>query len=159
MLASESPPAARDRAVDRTPLPTYRVNLMRVGYLVMGVGLAVVRWPSVLEASSLPPMEAVVVSMLTAMSLLAFLGLRYPTTMLPILLFETAWKVLWLAIVAVPHLVAHDMDAATAELLSSIAWVVIVIAVIPWDLVWRTYVSAPAERLRRTGPDTRSHHV
>ena len=158
-MTTESPPAAHHRAADRTPLPTYRVTLMRVGYLVMGVGLAVVRWPSVLEASALPAMEGVVVSMLTAMSLLAFLGLRYPTTMLPILLFETAWKVLWLGMVAVPHLVASDMDAATPELLSSILWVVIVIAVTPWDFVWRTYVSAPAEPLRRVAPDTRDRHV
>jgi hypothetical protein len=159
MLTTESPPATRDRSADHTPLPTYRVNLMRVGYLVMVVGLAVVRWPSVLEASSLPTMEAVVVSMLTAMSLLALLGLRYPKKMLPILLFETAWKALWLAIVAVPHLIAGDMDAPTTELLASIAWVVIIIAVTPWDFVWRTYVSAPAERLRRVAPDTRDHHA
>jgi hypothetical protein len=158
MLTTESPPAARRHTADRGPLPIYRVNLMRVGYLVMGVGLAVFRWPSVLEASSLPTMEGVVVSMLTAMSLLAFLGLRYPIRMLPILLFETAWKVLWLAIVAVPHMIASDMDAPTTELLSSIIWVVIVIAVTPWDFVWRTYVTAPAERLRRIAPD-RGHHV
>ena len=158
MLSTESPPIARRQTENHTPLSTYRVNLMRLGYLVMGVGLAVFRWPSVLEASSLPTMEGAVVSMLTAMSLLAFLGLRYPTTMLPILLFETAWKVLWLAIVAVPHLIASDMDAPTTELLSSTLWVVIVIAVTPWDYVWRTFISAPAERLRRGTTDNRSQH-
>jgi hypothetical protein len=26
-------------------LPTYRLNIMRIGYLVMGVGLALVKWP------------------------------------------------------------------------------------------------------------------
>jgi hypothetical protein len=35
------------------------------------------------------------------MSLLAFLELRYPVRLLPILLFECAWKLIWLAVVAV----------------------------------------------------------
>jgi hypothetical protein len=38
-------------------------------------------------------MDGVVTCLLPAMSLLAFLGLRYPVRMLPIL-FEVAWKVL-----------------------------------------------------------------
>jgi hypothetical protein len=150
MLTTQSPIAMRDRATDRKPLPTYRLNLMRLGYLVMGVGLVIVRWPSLLRASALSPFEGVVVAMLTAMSLLAFLGLRYPTKMLPILVFESAWKVLWLAVIALPHLIAGDIDAPTEKLLSSVIWVVIVLAVTPWDYAWRTYVTAPAERLRRS---------
>ena len=153
MLTTESPTPATatvgNRPTEPKPLPTYRLNLMRVGYLVMGVGLVIVRWPSLLHASSLSTFEGVVVAMLVAMSLLAFLGLRYPTKLLPILVFESAWKVLWLATVAVPHLIAQDLDGPGEKLLSSILWVVIPLAVTPWDHVWRTYVTAPAERLRR----------
>jgi hypothetical protein len=35
--------------------------------------------------------------------------------MLPILLFESAWKLLWLGAVAAPLWIAGDMDAATSE--------------------------------------------
>jgi hypothetical protein len=149
MLATQTAIATTDRTTDRKPLPTYRLNLMRVGYLVMGVGLAVFRWPSLLHAASLPPFEGAVVALLTAMSLLAFLGLRHPTKMLPVLVFESMWKVLWLALVALPHLIAQDIDGPTEKLLSSIVWVVIILAVTPWDYVWRNYVTAPGERLRR----------
>jgi len=49
------------------------------------------------------------------MSLLAFLRLRYSVRMLPILLFEVAWKVLSIAVIAILRLVADDMNAASRE--------------------------------------------
>jgi hypothetical protein len=74
-------------------LPLWRLNLMRVGYAVMGVGLAMVRWPDVIGYDGTMPLyEGVVAVLLTAMSLLAFLGLRYPVRLLPILLLESLWK-------------------------------------------------------------------
>ena len=82
------------------------------------------------------------------MSLLAFLGLRYPVRMLPILLFEVTWKVIWIAAVALPHLVADDIDAATSAVLFNCSLVVIIIAVIPWPYVWRNYVRAPGDAWR-----------
>jgi hypothetical protein len=138
------------RSREPKPLPTYRLNLMRVGYLVMGVGLAVFRWPLLLQADSLPAAEGVIVVILTAMSLLAFLGLRHPVKMLPILVFESAWKLIWLALVALPYLLAGDVDGAKDKLLASILWVVIVLAVTPWDYVWKTYITARGDRWRRS---------
>jgi hypothetical protein len=88
-------------------------------------------------------MDGVVTCLLTAMSLLAFLGLKYPVRMLPILLFDVAWKVLWIAVIAAPQLVADDMSAATREVLFSCSFVVIIIAVSPWGYVWRRYVRTP----------------
>jgi hypothetical protein len=87
---------------------------MRVGYLLMGVGLALVQWPLLPSAGSLPLHQGVTLCLLTAMSLLAFLGLRYPVKLLPVLLFEAAWKILWLALVAVPRTISGDIDPATA---------------------------------------------
>ena len=92
--------------------------------------------------------EGVVACLLTAMSLLAFLGLRYPVRMLPILLFEVTWKVIWIAAVALPHLVADDIDAATGEVLFNCSFVVVIIAVIPWRYAWRHYVRTPGDAWR-----------
>ena len=113
ITSTDATSASARTAVD-DELSTRRLNVMRFGYAFLGVGLAIVKWPLLIrDAPSLPVMDGVVACLLTAMSLLAFLGLRYPVQMLPILLFEVAWKVLWLATVAVPHLVSDDMDAAT----------------------------------------------
>lgn len=134
---------------DHESLPTYRLNIMRVGYLVLGLGLAIVKWPVLVqEAHLLPVMEGVVAALLTAMSLLAFLGLKYPVRLLPILLFESAWKLIWIAAVAIPSLVSGDMDTATREVLYSCLWVVIILAVIPWGYAWKRYVRAPGDRWR-----------
>lgn len=133
---------------DSTDLPLYRLHMMRGGYLLMGLGLAVVKWPLLPTADSLPVFEGVVACVLTAMSLLALLGLRYPVKLLPVLLFESAWKLIWLAAVALPKAVSGNLDTATEEVLISCSLVVVVLAVTPWSYVWRTYVRASGDRWR-----------
>src|SRR3954453_22983327 len=123
-----------------TELPLYRLHLMRAGYLVLGLGLAVVKWPLLVgHDSSEPVMDGVVPCLLTALSLLAFLGLRYPVRLLPILVFESAWKLLWLSVVAAPELGAGEMVPDTAEVMASSLWVVVILAVDPWRYVWQQY--------------------
>ncbi len=139
---------AATRTAAEQDLSTRRMNVMRLGYAFMGVGLAIVKWPLLFQASSLPVMDGVVTCLLTAMSLLAFLGLRYPARMLPILLLEVAWKVIWIAAVAIPYLVSDDVNVATREVLSTCSFVVIIIAVIPWGYAWRRYVRTPGDAWR-----------
>lgn len=130
-------------------LTTRRMNVMRFGYAFMGTGLVIVKWPVLLhDVRSLPVMEGVVVCLLTAMSLLAFLGLRYPVRMLPILLFEVAWKAIWLAAVALPHLVANDLNVEGHSVLFSCSFIVVIAAVIPWRYTWRRYVRTPGDAWR-----------
>jgi hypothetical protein len=74
------------------------------------------------------------------MSLLALLGVRYPVKLLPLLVLESIWKLLWLSAVALPSAVAGDLDAATTEIVVNCSLVVVVIAVVPWRYTWRHYV-------------------
>ena len=152
-MSARNPTIVRDGRSSR-PLPdpeltTRRLNVMRFGYAFLGVGLVIVKWPVVLQdARSLPVMEGVVACLLTAMSLLAFLGLRYPTRMLPILLFEVAWKVIWIGAVAIPHLVDNDLNAEARGLLFNCSFVVVIVAVIPWRYTWRRYARTPGDAWR-----------
>jgi hypothetical protein len=63
-------------------------------------------------------------------------------------LFEVAWKVMWIAAIAVPHLVSGDINAATREVLFNCSFVVIIIAVIPWGYAWRRYARTPGDAWR-----------
>ena len=128
------------------PLSLTRLHLMRAGYLLMGVGLALVKWPLLSDAHTMPLYEGVTLCLLTAMSLLAFLGLRYPVRMLPVLLFESIWKLLWLSLVALPRAADGSLDSAGSSTLVSCSLVVVILAVIPWRHVWRSYVLAPGDR-------------
>ena len=147
------PPPTMTRAAAAAPttgadLSLTRLHLMRAGYLFMGVGLALVKWPLLPDAAALPLFEGVTLCLLTAMSLLAFLGLRYPVKLLPLLLFESAWKLLWLSLVALPKATTGPLDAATTQTVVNCSLVVVILAVTPWRYVWRNYVRATGDRWR-----------
>lgn len=153
--AERRPPAqavanARSHSAASHALPTWRLNVMRIGYLLMGVGLALTKWPLFAQGTvaDLPVFEGVVAALLGSMSLLAFVGLRYPVQMVPLLIFESAWKVIWLAAVAFPHFIRGDMDAQMISVLFSVFFVVVVLAVTPWDYVWKRYVMASGDPWR-----------
>jgi hypothetical protein len=145
--------AAPREAPPGTPaaqLALWQLNLMRVGYLVMVVGLAATKWPLLLQHRSWTLEEGTIECLLVAMSLLALVGLRHPARMLPILLFEVAWKVMWLGIVALPLWADDALGGATRTQAGAVLWVVIIIAVVPWRHVVTRYVAAPADPWRRT---------
>jgi hypothetical protein len=136
----------------RTPaqLALWQLNLLRVGYLVMGGGLAVVKWPLLFADKPWGLAEGTIECLLVAMSILALMGLRYPQRMLPILLFEVAWKLLWLGTIALPLWLDNQLEGATRQQATAILWVAIIIAVMPWRHVLTQYVLTPGEPWRRS---------
>jgi len=135
-------------ALGRLSLP--RLYLLRFGYLVMAVGISVTKWPLIANHDGPWPLfEGVETCMLVALSLLAFLGLRYPVKMLPILLFEIGWKSIWAAIVVLPLWINDQLDQATANVFYTCLVVLIVVAVVPWRYVVRQYVVKKGDPWRR----------
>lgn len=126
-------------------IATWRLHLLRAVYLLMALGAGYLNWSQILDPTlSWSFTEGVMVTMLAAMSALALIGLRHPLRMLPLMFWEIAWKLIWLARVAFP---AWQNDAITEGLAANIfaiGLVVIVIAAVPWDYVWRVYVKGPA---------------
>jgi hypothetical protein len=139
-------------AASEVSLP--RLYLLRLGYLVIAVGLALTKWPLVIQHDGpWPLMEGVETCMLVALSLLWFLGVRYPLQMLPVLLFELAWKLIWTIVVVLPLWTSDQMDPATLSVFYACLVVVIPIAVIPWRYVVAHYVTKPGDPWRSSPPD------
>ena len=139
----ESPPAP-DHGVTRL-----RLNILRVLYAFIAVGLLVFIWPAYISQLPAPAhYHGVVMTMIAAFSILCAIGVRYPLQMLPILLWELLWKSMWLLLIALPRWNAGTMDGATAQTAMDCITVVLVLLALPWGYVVRNYVRKPAERWR-----------
>ena len=124
-----------------------RLWVLRAMYLLLIVGLGAVNLPGLISHE--PASRGVIPSFLGAIWLLAFLGLRYPLQMLPLLLFELAWKTIWLFDYGLPQRLSGRMPPTFAEDFQAIAaGVILVPLVIPWGYVYRRYIKQPAERWR-----------
>ncbi|MBK6489189.1 MAG: hypothetical protein IPF98_20595 [Gemmatimonadetes bacterium] len=135
-------------------LSLLRLYVLRAMYTLMAVGLALTFWPSILSPNELSTgPSSVVRALLGAISLLAALGIRYPAQMLPLLLFELAWKVIWVLAFGVPAWRVGQLDAYGSEtLVNCLMGVVLVPLVLPWRYVFQRYLRAPAEPWRWRKP-------
>jgi hypothetical protein len=133
--------------IDVSPL---RLNLLRAMYLLIAVGLGLTIWPLILSPPTpTPGPGSVVRALLGGLSLICVLGLRYPLQMLPILLFELLWKLIWVLLIALPAWLHGNWDDYAAEtLFACLIGVVLVPLVLPWGHVWRHYVRKRAEPWR-----------
>jgi hypothetical protein len=115
---------------------TIRLNLLRACYLLMFVGLALVVWPRILaDAAELPLMTGVTNALLGALGLLCGLGIVAPARMLPLLVFEVVWKVIWCLSVALPLWVQGRFTAEAGDILFACLWAVPFLFIIPWRYV------------------------
>jgi hypothetical protein len=131
-----------------------RLYLLRALYLLMSIGLGVMIWPLIIDHPlDVPHMNGVVRSLLGGVGLLALLGLRYPLQMIPLLLFELVWKVIWVVAFGVPLWLAGQLDPASAQtMFDCLLGVVLVPLALPWRYVYDRYVRAPGERWRTAAP-------
>ena len=129
---------------------TLRLYLLRAMYLLIAVGLALTIWPHIIAPADLVAgPKSVIRALLGALALLALLGVRYPLKMLPLLLFELLWKLIWVVASALPMYLGPGLDAYASEtLFATMMGVVLVPLVIPWGYAWRHYVRAPGEPWR-----------
>ena len=137
--------------IEREDLPLWRLYVMRAVYLLICAGEGSQIAPAIFVHE--PTARGVIPSLLAGMCLLAFLGLRYPRQMLPLLLFEFAWKYIWFFAFGLPQWLSGQHPATFAEDFFNITFGVILMPfVIPWGFVWRNYVLAPGDRWRVIGP-------
>jgi len=124
-----------------------RLYVLRATYLLLVVGLGTLIVPQLVNHA--PMARGVIPSLLGGVGLLALIGLKYPLRMLPLLMFEFAWKTIWLVAFGVPQWSVGQMPATFTEDFQNIAFGVILMPiVIPWGYVYRHYIRQPAARWR-----------
>jgi hypothetical protein len=122
-----------------------RLYVLRAMYLVLVIGGGIMFLPQLIGHE--PTARGVIPSMLAGMWVLACFGLRYPLQMLPILLFELAWKTIWLVDYGLPQWRAGVNTLTFKEDFKAIALApVVFILVIPWGYVFRHYLKKPGAR-------------
>ncbi len=141
--ASIPPHAAR-----RPDVSLVRLYALRALYLVIGLFLLSGVGPNLLQPAP-TLMTGVARALFVALGLLALLGLRYPLRMLPLLLFELAWKAAWMLAYGLPAWSAGTLDPGSAETFRDCAiGVPLVLLVLPWRYLRDQYVTRPGDRWR-----------
>jgi len=124
-----------------------RLYVLRATYALLVIGVGAMILPPLVSHELMA--RGVIPSLLGAVWLLAFLGLRYPLQMLPLLMFEFAWKAIWLFDFGLAQYLSGQRPPTFAEDFFNIALgVVLMPLVIPWPYVWRRYVKRPGARWR-----------
>jgi hypothetical protein len=128
----------------------FRLYVLRATYLLLGAGLGSEIWPLIIHhVKHWDLMHGVANSLLAALPPLWLLGIRYPLQMIPLLLFELLWKLIWLIVIALPLWLAHNIDADTSDTIFACQMgIVIVPLALPWPCVFANYVTRRGDRWR-----------
>jgi Na+/H+ antiporter NhaC len=128
---------------------TWRINAMRFLFLLMALVMGSVVWRQLLfESADWSWERGLAKSMLAALALLSLLGVRYPLQMLPLMLYEIAWKTVWIVFIALRAWLAGKWNADIEALFFDCVGIVVAYFIVPWRYVWARYIVQPMEPLR-----------
>jgi hypothetical protein len=118
------------------------IYLLRLLYLLMFVVLGKDSWTHILTfQGAWNPMDAMAWCSWAAFSALSFLGIIHPLKMIPMLLLEIFYKLLWLILVAYPLWVGGQLAGSAAEGMTyAFLWVILPIVAVPWKYVFESYI-------------------
>lgn len=125
----------------------FRLYVLRGTYVLIIVGLGGMIVPQIVNHPVTD--RGVIAALLGGVWLLAFIGLFQPLRMLPLLMFEFVWKLIWVLAYGLPSWSAGQLTPVTSEdLTNTLFGVILMPLVIPWGYVWRNLIRAPVERWR-----------
>jgi len=128
-------------------VPNINIYLLRLLYVLMFFVLGKETWTHILtHQGPWEPTNAVAWCVWTAFATLAGIGIIRPVKMLPIVLLEIFYKVMWLILVAYPLWSKGTLAGSPAEgITSSFLWVILPIVAVPWEYVFVNYFYKPKQ--------------
>jgi hypothetical protein len=121
---------------------------LRILFALIAVAQGAIQLPLFFNHPHWTVMSGAAHSFLLALALLSFVGIRYPLRMLPLMIYELAWKMIWLLGIWLPLWLAGHVDADMQQTFPQITPIVVVIPFIPWRYVFAKFVKAPGDRWR-----------
>lgn len=123
-------------------VPKINIYCLRLLYTLMFVFLGKDVWTYIFTHSgSWEPQDAMNWSVWASFSLLALFGILHPLKMLPILILEISYKVIWLLLVAYPLWTSDQLVGSPAEGMTMVFLPVLLpILFVPWRYVVKTYL-------------------
>ncbi len=95
--------------------------------------------------------KAVAFCVWAAYSTLSVLGLLHPLKMLPLVLFQIFYKVLWLLVVAYPLWSTNQLAGSPAEEMTyTFLWVPLAIIAVPWQYAFKNYILITKKKILLT---------
>jgi hypothetical protein len=118
------------------------IYLLRLVYILMFFVLGKTAWTEIFtHQGPWEPDAAIAWCVWAAFATLAGLGIFRPLKMLPILMLEIFYKVLWLAMVAYPLWSADKLAGSSAEGTTfGFIWVILPIIAVPWRYIFLNYI-------------------
>jgi hypothetical protein len=123
-------------------VPKINIYILRLMFFLMIVFLGKASWTHILTfKGTWNPEDAMAWCIWGSYSVLAILGIIHPLKMLPIVMLEIFYKLLWLIIVAYPLWKSNQLTGSSAEgMTNAFLWVLLPIVAMPWKNFFRKYV-------------------
>jgi len=124
-------------------VPKINIYILRLMFILMVVFLGKDAWTHILTfKGTWNATDAMAWCIWASYSVLAILGILHPLKMLPIVMLEILYKVLWLGLVAYPLWKSNQLIGSQAEgMTNGFLWVLLPIVAMPWRYFFRKYIS------------------
>ena len=129
-------------------IPLWRLYVLRALYAILAGAEGSIQLQAFLHHPHWTPTSAAAHSFLLALALLSIVGIRYPLGMLPLLVYELLWKMIWLCGFALPLWITNQVDADTRHSFFEIAPVIVLVPLLPWGYIFTNYLKKPGDRWR-----------
>ncbi|HMR40863.1 MAG TPA: hypothetical protein PKA90_10585 [Ignavibacteria bacterium] len=136
---------------ESTGVSKFRFYMLRSFYLIIIIFLGIEVWTEIFtHREAWKPLPAVAYSFWAAFTLLSVIGIFHPLKMIPLLLVQFTYKLIWLLIVAYPLWTSGQLTGSASEELTyvNLTGIVIDLLVIPWFFVFKNFF-LPDSRKRR----------
>ena len=118
-----------------------QIYLLRFVFTLTFVFIGMFSWTTILNfQGEWKPVNAVAFSMWAAYSTMSILGIIKPLKMLPIIVLQIFYKLVWLCIVAYPLWVEGRLSGSDAEQMTKdFMWIILPIVAMPWRYFFRSF--------------------